>query len=168
MANKPSLSELCVYFIKLGLFVFGGPLPLANAMERDLVKTKRWFSEETFREGLALAQLAPGPMATQLAIYFGWSHSGIVGATCVGISLVLPPFFIVVLISILYVQFGALYWIQSLFYGFGSAVVAVIAVNGLKLVQRTAGKDKLLFMISIISAVIVALTQKEPFLLLLL
>jgi hypothetical protein len=67
-----SLGQLLAYFLRLGTLGFGGPIALAGAMQRDLVDQRRWITLQEYKEGLALAQLAPGPLAAQLAIYLGW------------------------------------------------------------------------------------------------
>ncbi|MCZ7171610.1 chromate transporter, partial [Salmonella enterica] len=71
--------------LRLGTLGFGGPVALAGYMHRDLVESRNWFTEADYKEGLALAQLAPGPLAAQLAIYLGFVHYRIAGATLVGI-----------------------------------------------------------------------------------
>src|SRR5882762_11980585 len=93
--QKPvySLIDITKYFLKLGTFGFGGPVALVNYMHRDLVETKGWLTEEEYKEGLALAQLAPGPLAAQLGIYIGFVHYRFVGATLAGIAFILPSFF---------------------------------------------------------------------------
>ncbi|MGK9625990.1 chromate transporter, partial [Salmonella enterica subsp. enterica] len=70
--------------LRLGTLGFGGPVALAGYMHRDLVESRNWFTEADYKEGLALAQLAPGPLAAQLAIYLGFVHYRIAGATLVG------------------------------------------------------------------------------------
>ncbi len=104
MVNTPkySLAELTQYFLKLGTTGFGGPVALVEYMRRDLVEERQWISEEEYKEGLALAELAPGPLATQLAIFLGFVHYGIFGATVVGLIFVLPSFVMVVLLGMLY------------------------------------------------------------------
>jgi len=67
-----SLPRLVLYFLKLGTVGFGGPIALAGYMQRDLVDDRKWFTEQEYLEGLALAQLAPGPLAAQLAMYLGF------------------------------------------------------------------------------------------------
>src|SRR6185436_1827661 len=69
-----SLAEIVGYFLKLGTVGFGGPVALVGFMHRDLVEDRKWISESEYREGMALAQLAPGPLAAQLAIYLGFVH----------------------------------------------------------------------------------------------
>src|SRR5437762_6471476 len=98
--------SLVLYFLRLGALGFGGPIALAGAMQRDLVDDRRWFTIDEYKRGLALAQLAPGPLAAQLAIYLGWARAGILGATLVGLAFVLPSFVMVLAIAALYVHFA--------------------------------------------------------------
>ena len=88
-----------LYFLRLGTFGFGGPIALVGYMQRDLVEDRRWVSKQDYSEGLALAQLAPGPLAAQLAIYLGWLRGGSLGATLVAIAFVLPSFLMVLALS---------------------------------------------------------------------
>ena len=67
-----TITNLVYYFLKLGTIGFGGPVALVGYMHTDLVEKRKWISEEDYKEGLALAQLAPGPLAAQLAIYIGY------------------------------------------------------------------------------------------------
>src|SRR6478609_5117257 len=103
-----SLRQLVLYFLKLGYAGFGGPVALVGYMHRDLVEKNKWISEEEYKEGLALAQLAPGPLAAQLGIYLGFVHYGVIGATLAGIAFVLPSFLMVVAIGEAYVRYGGL------------------------------------------------------------
>src|SRR5919202_5967282 len=91
-----TLRQLVQYFFKLGYAGFGGPVALVGYMHRDLVEERGWISEEEYKDGLALAQLAPGPLAAQLGIYLGYVHYRILGATLCGLAFVLPSFFMVV------------------------------------------------------------------------
>src|SRR5258708_24306855 len=85
-----SLGQLTLYFLKLGSIGFGGPVALVGYMYRDLVEKRHWITDEDYKEGLTLAQLMPGPFAAQLAMYLGYVHYRIVGATVIGIEVVLP------------------------------------------------------------------------------
>src|SRR5881394_462140 len=105
-----TLREFLLYFLRLGALGFGGPIALAGYMQRDLVERRRWISRQDYVEGLALAQLAPGPLAAQLAIYLGWVRGGVTGATLVGVAFVLPSFVMVLAISALYLRYGGLAW----------------------------------------------------------
>jgi chromate transporter len=130
-------------------------------MQQDLVDQRGWISREDYVEGLALAQLAPGPLAAQLAIYLGYVRAGILGATLVGIAFVLPSFLMVLALSAAYVRYGGLSWMQGMFYGIGAAVIGIIARSAFKLTMLTLGKDKLLWCIFLVLAASTAWTSKE-------
>src|SRR2546426_5259837 len=101
-----TLRPLLRYFLWLGTVGFGGPVLLVERMRRDLEETRHWFTPEEYKEGLALAQLAPGPLAAQLAIYLGWVRAGVVGATLAGAAFVGPSFVMVLALSAAYLRFG--------------------------------------------------------------
>jgi chromate transporter len=150
-----------LYFLKLGTFGFGGPIALAGHMQRDLVEERHWISKQDYLDGLALAQLAPGPLAAQLAMYLGYVRAGIAGATLVGVAFILPSFAMVIAMAVAYVRFGGLSWMQAVFYGIGAAVVAIIARSAAKLGKTVLGKDKLLWAIFAVLAVSTAVTKRE-------
>lgn len=175
MIKKPkySLKELALYFLKLGTTGFGGPVALVGYMHKDLVENRRWISEEEYKQGLALAQLAPGPLAAQLGIYLGFVHYRFLGATLIGFAFILPSFIMVVLLGIVYKLFGGLSWIQAVFYGVGSAVVGIIALSSYKLTLKSIGglnqdslKSKWLLWLFFIAALVMTyITEKEQILL---
>jgi chromate transporter len=156
-----TLREFLSYFVWLGMSGFGGPIALAGYMQRDLVEDRRWISKQDYVEGMALAQLAPGPLAAQLAIYLGWIRAGILGATLVSAAFVLPSFLMVLALSAVYVRFGGLPWMQGAFYGIGAAVIAIIGRSAYKLVHMTLGRDSLLWGLFVLSAVVTAWTESE-------
>jgi chromate transporter len=155
------LLRFVAYFLRLGATGFGGPIALAGHMQQDLVDQRGWVSRDDYLEGLALAQLAPGPLAAQLAIYLGYIRAGVIGATAVGVAFILPSFLMVLALSWAYVRYGGLPWMQGMFYGIGAAVIGIIARSAFKLTQLTLGKDKLLWAIFAVLAVSTAWTQKE-------
>lgn len=171
--QKYSLRSLVLYFLKLGTIGFGGPVALVGYMHRDLVEDRKWISEEQYREGLALAQLAPGPLAAQLGIYLGFVHYRILGATLVGFAFVLPSFIMVVLLGIVYKLYGGLAWIQAVFYGVGAAVIGIIALSSYKLTLKSIGKFNLesfkskwlLWLFFVLAVIITFLTEQEQVLL---
>jgi len=156
-----TLSEFLGYFLHLGTFGFGGPIALAGYMQRDLVERRRWITRQDYVEGLALAQLAPGPLAAQLAMYLGWVRAGTLGATLVSAAFILPSFLMVLALSALYLRYGGLSWMQGAFYGIGAAVIAIIARSAYKLVRFTLAKDSLLWVLFGVSAVVTAWTESE-------
>ncbi len=155
-----SLWEMVFYGLKLGSIGFGGPIALVGYMHRDLVEQKKWISESDYAEGLALAQLAPGPLAAQLAIYLGYVHYHILGATLVGLAFVLPSFFMVVALGWFYVRYGGISWMQAVFYGVGAAVIAIIANSAYKLTQKMV-KGTVIWLIYLVNVAITVITESE-------
>jgi chromate transporter len=163
-APEPSpctLRGLVWYFLGLGTTGFGGPIALVGAMQRDLVELRQWFDAGEYREGLALAQLAPGPLAAQLAMYLGWARAGARGAALVGVAFVVPSFVMVLGLAVGYLRFGGLPWMQGAFYGIGAAVIALIARSAVKLTRLTLGRDVLLWSVFAAVAFVTAWTESE-------
>jgi chromate transporter len=173
MHAKYSLADITKYFLKLGTWGFGGPVALVGHMQRDLVESKGWLTEEEYKEGLALAQLAPGPLAAQLGIYIGFVHYGLLGATLTGLAFVLPSFTMVVLLGMAYKLYGGLAWMQAVFYGVGAAVIGIIAMSAYKLTIKSLSKLELvavkskwlLWLFYIAGIVLTVITEREEMLL---
>jgi chromate transporter len=157
----PSLPELTRYFLRLGTLGFGGPVALVAAMRRDLVETRAWIPAEEYKTGLALSQLAPGPLAAQLAIYLGYVHHGILGATMTGLAFVLPSFVMVVILGWAYSSFGGLPWMQAVFYAVSASVIGIIAWSAHKLSSKTLAKDRLLWAIALVACAWTVITESE-------
>ncbi|NQX43106.1 chromate transporter [Pedobacter steynii] len=172
---KPDYSrtELSTYFLKLGTWGFGGPVALVGYMHRDLVEHRKWITEEEYKEGLALAQLAPGPLAAQLGIYIGFVHYRLIGATLAGLAFVLPSFIMVVLLGIAYKLYSGLPGMQAVFYGVSAAVIGIIAISAYKLTIKSVSsldfaaiRSKwLLWIFYLVGIVVTVITEKEDILL---
>ena len=162
-ATPPSYSlwQMVQYMTKLGTIGFGGPVALVGYMHQDLVEQRKWISEADYKEGLTLAQLMPGPLAAQLAIYLGYVHFGNLGATLAGTAFVLPSFLMVVALGAAYTAYGGLSWMQAVFYGVGAAVIGIIAISAYKLTTKSIGKDWLLWAIYLIAAGVTVVTESE-------
>lgn len=156
-----TLRQLVAYALGLGTWGFGGPVALVGYMHRDLVERRKWISEAEYKEGLTLAQIMPGPLAAQLAIYLGFVHYGVLGATLVGVAFVLPSFFMVLALGWAYKHYGGLPWMQAAFYGVGASVIGIIAISAFKLTQRTIARDRLLWIVFLASAVVTVATETE-------
>ncbi|RBQ04295.1 chromate transporter [Pedobacter miscanthi] len=171
--RKYNLADLVIYFLKLGTWGFGGPVALVGYMNRDLVENKRWLTDEEYKEGLALAQLAPGPLAAQLGIYIGFVHYRFLGATLVGLAFVLPSFLMVVALGMAYKLYSGLNWMQAVFYGVSAAVIGIIAISSYKLTIKSISgisinairSKRLLWLFYLLGVVFTVITQKEDILL---
>ena len=147
LSEKPvGLWELVRYFLGLGAFGFGGPIALAGNMQRDLIP-RGWITDDEYLQGLAFAQMMPGPLAAQLAMWIGYLRYGMLGASLVGFVFILPTYLMVLIISALYVAYNGLTVVQALFYGIGPVVIAIVALSAVRLARKTVGKDRLMWVI---------------------
>jgi chromate transporter len=156
-----SLWRLCGYFLRLGATGFGGPIALAGFMQRDLVDDRQWITRDEYLDGLALAQLAPGPLAAQLAIYLGYVRHGSLGGALVALAFILPSFVMVWLLSYAYVRYGGLAWMQAVFYGVGAAVIGIIARSTYKLMRLAIKPRVMLWIIFVVAAATTAWYERE-------
>jgi chromate transporter len=160
-SRERTLSALAAYFLKLGGAGFGGPIALVGYMHRDLVADRGWFSEDEYRQAMAVGQTMPGPLAAQVAMWLGYLERGALGATVVAVPFVLPPFLIVTAVAVLYAQYQGLPIVQDLFFGVGPAVMAIVAIASVKLSRATNGRDALLWVISVVLCLSTVLAGAE-------
>jgi chromate transporter len=161
LMTRPTTAQLVKYFLYLGSLGFGGPVALVGYMQRDLVERRQWFTKDEYVKSLALSQLAPGPLAAQVAICLGYVHSRVWGATLIALAFILPSFVMTLGISWLYVRLGGMPWMQAAFYGVGATVIAIISLAAWKLAKLTVAKDRLQWGIFAVMAVVTAWTESE-------
>ena len=137
MTSTP-LRTIAAYFTRLGFTAFGGPLAHIAMMEEQTVRKRGWLSGRQFADALALCQLLPGPVSTQLAIHIGYLRGGFPGAIAAGTGFILPAFFMMLGLSFLYWRYGSLPAVSALFYGLNPAVIALIAAAALRLGRASA------------------------------
>ena len=120
------IRALVRYYLRLGLVGFGGPVALVGQMERELVGERKWLTKEEMREGIAVCQSLPGPLAIQVGIWISYIRGGFWGAWAGGWAFILPNFVIVTVLGALYVHWGGLSAVKAIFYGVSPAVIALI------------------------------------------
>src|SRR5499426_4015573 len=125
-SGRIPIRDLVKYFLRLGVLGFGGPVALVGQMERELVGDKKWLTKEEMREGIAVCQSLPGPLAIQVGIWISYIRGGFWGAWAGGWAFILPNFVIVAALGALYVYFGGLSPVKAIFYGVSPAVIALI------------------------------------------
>src|ERR1700731_3920663 len=113
--KRPPFREALRFWFKLGWISFGGTAAHIAIMHNDLVEKKRWISNASFLHALSHCMILPGPKAQQLAIYIGWKLHGKRGGIVAGTLFVLPSMFVLLALSMIYVQFGNLPWIAAMF-----------------------------------------------------
>src|SRR2546426_3497838 len=133
--QRVPIRELVKYYLRLGLLGFGGPVALVGQMERELVGEKKWLTKEEMREGIAVCQSLPGPLAIQVGIWISYIRGGFWGAWAGGWAFILPNFVIVAVLGALYVHFRGLSAGKAVFYGVSPAVVALLLVSCYRLTE---------------------------------
>jgi chromate transporter len=161
LAEQRTLAGLVRYFLKLGSSGFGGPIALVGYMQRDLVEQRGWFTETEYRQGLALAQTMPGPLAAQLAMWFGYLEAGVLGAAAVAVPFVTPACLLVTSVAVIYTEYEGLAIVHEIFLGVGPAVLAIIAIAAYKLARTTNKTDPLLWAIAAGVCVVTAISGAE-------
>ncbi len=126
--SRPTVSrrDLVFYYLRLGAIGFGGPVALCGQMERELVQERKWLSRDEMRDGIAVCQSLPGPLAIQVGIFVSYLRGGFWGAWAGGWAFILPNFIIVCALGALYVHFSGLPILTAIFYGVSPAVIALI------------------------------------------
>jgi chromate transporter len=156
-----TLPGLVRYFGKLGSSGFGGPIALVGYMHRDLVEERGWYTEDEYRQALAVGQTFPGPLAAQTGMWLGYLEAGWRGAVAVIVPFVLPPFLIVTAVAIIYAKYQGLSVVHSIFSGVGPAVLAIIAIAAVKLARKTNKSDLVAWAIAVILCAATAISGAE-------
>jgi chromate transporter len=151
--QQPSLAEIALVFLKLGMTAFGGPVAHVAMMEDEFVRKRHWTTEAEFLDRLAAASLIPGPSSTEVAIFIGQAKRGWPGLIVGGCCFIIPAAVLVTLIAALYLRFGSLPQVEGILYGIKPAVIAII-LQALSNLARTATKTKLLAGIGVFAVVL--------------
>jgi chromate transporter len=146
-----TLFELAKYFLILGATAFGGPLAIIERIRYDLVLKKNWIQMEEFKNIFGYSQIAPGPLAFQVSIYFGYYRKGFWGAVVSGFGIIFPSFILVIIFSVFYKEFRDISYIQYAMYGLSPVIIAIIAKSGLNLSKTIFQKDVYLYIIFFLS-----------------
>jgi chromate transporter len=157
---QPGMREVVLYFLRLGLLGFGGPVALVGQMERDLVDGRRWLTKEQMREAIAVCQSLPGPLAIQVGVYIAYLKRGFWGAWAGGWAFILPNFVIVAALGALYVRLGDLKPVTAVFYGVSPAVIALILHSCWRL-AKLGMEDRLQWAIAVVCFVVTVVLRAE-------
>ncbi|MEX0589262.1 MAG: chromate efflux transporter [Cyanobium sp.] len=131
-----SLAAASRFWLQLGLVSFGGPAGQIALLHRELVERRRWLSERRYLHALNYCMLLPGPEATQLATYLGWLMHGVPGGLIAGGLFLAPSVLVLTVLSAIYVQWGQLPLLVSVFAVLKPAVLAIVVVAAWRLGRR--------------------------------
>ena len=140
MKSNISLKEAILYWLKLGFISFGGPAGQISMMYDEVVEKKKWISEKSFLHALNFTMILPGPEAQQLATYIGWLIHGRIGGFIAGTLFILPSFFILSVLTYIYINYSNNIWGEGLLYGVKAAVIAIIFSATIKIAKKVLKK----------------------------
>jgi chromate transporter len=160
MSDRARLREVAQVFLKLGTIAFGGPAAHIGMMRDEVVRRRRWLSDQEFLDLLGAANLIPGPNSTEMTIFLGAHRAGWRGLIIGGVSFIVPAMLIVMILGGLYVRFGALPQMEWLLYGVKPVMVAIIAQAVWELGKR-AVKGPLTLSVGVIALLLYALGAAE-------
>ena len=160
VVRRVPLRDLTLYYLRLGAIGFGGPVALVGQMEKELVQERQWLTKEEFREGVAVCQSLPGPLAIQVGIFISYIRGGFWGAWAGGWAFILPNFLFVAALGALYVHFGGLPPIKAIFYGVSPAVIALILYSCYRL-AKLGMEDRLQWVIAAGCFIVTVAVQAE-------
>ena len=124
--TNSALREVAGLFLKLGVIAFGGPAAHIAMMRDEVVRRRRWLSDQEFLDMLGATNLIPGPNSTEMAIHLGYARAGARGLLAAGIAFIVPAMLIVLVFAWMYVRFGARPTAQWLLYGVKPVIIAII------------------------------------------
>lgn len=157
-----TLKDYLRFFLRLGAVGWGGPIAVVGYMQRDLVEKRRWISEQDFLNGVALAQILPGPLAAQVSMWVGYLKRGAFGALAVAAAFIAPSFLFVFAVAALYVHYSGLPLLISMFEGIMPVVMGIMTITCYKLLKFTDGRDRRAWTISAVVFVVSLVTDGEP------
>ncbi len=147
------MSELALFFLRLGTTAFGGPAAHIAMMEDEVVRRRQWVTREKFLDLLGAANLIPGPSSTEMAIFIGYLCKGCAGLLLGGVCFIAPAMVIVIVLAWAYMRFGNLPQVTWLLYGIKPVVIAII-LQALWKLGRTAVKNRFLGALAIIGLIL--------------
>ncbi len=127
--------NLFLIFLRIGAFTFGGGYAMIPLIEEEVVKKNRWLEKGEFLDSLAICQSTPGALAVNSAIFIGYKIRGIPGALVAGLGVIIPSFFIILLIAASFSTIQSYSFIDPIFKGIRTSVVALILTAGIRLLS---------------------------------
>ena len=131
--HEPSWREVFLYFLMLGFVNVGGPVAQITMMYNHMVERKHWLSNDRFVKIMSFCHLLPGPEALQLAIYVGYLKGRLLGGIVAGLTFIIPGAVAMIILSWLYIRYGALPQLNNVLYVLKPAVLGIICAGILKL-----------------------------------
>lgn len=155
MKNNKTL-QLFLTFLKIGAFTFGGGYAMIPLIQREIVDRKAWLAKDDLLDIVAIAETTPGPIAINTATFVGYRVAGIWGAIVSTLGVVLPSFWIIVLIAMLFRNFKDAEVVRYAFWGIRIGVLALI-VNAMISMYKQCPKQIVSYAVALFALIAVAI-----------
>lgn len=152
--------EIFFRFLKLGFIAFGGPAAHFALYEQEFVHKRKWLTHAKFLDLLGFTHLIPGPNSTELAISIGYLRGGYLGLLFAGVGFILPAMGIVLGLAFLYVRYGTLFWMETIFSSIMPVILSIITLALIRF-SKTLLKDRLSVGLAIVAAMASLLGMTE-------
>ena len=164
--DRPAIPIAQVFwlFLRLGATAFGGPAAHIALFHHEVVRRRKWLTDDEFGELLALTNLIPGPNSTEMAIHIGRRMAGWWGFLLAGICFILPAAVMVWILATLYVHYGHTPDARAVMSGVTPVMLAVIAHASISIGHSTL-RGPLPWVLAVLSAVVAVAGVNELLLL---
>lgn len=143
MSQKSELKEIAKLFFKLGSIAFGGPAVHIAMMEDEVVKKRKWMTQEHFLDLVGATNLIPGPNSTEMTMHCGHERAGWKGLFVAGFCFIFPAVVITSIFAWLYQQYGQLPKVEPFIYGIKPAVISIIIMAAFRLGKKSVKNTEL-------------------------
>lgn len=150
--------ELFLSFANIGAFTFGGGYAMIPLLQREVVENKKWIDERQMLDITAISQSTPGPLAINTATFVGYKIEGVIGAILATLGVVLPSFFIIIVVSVLFNIFRDNVIVNNVFMGIKAGVIILIIEAAIKLAKQIK-KNVFNFVLLLLSFLITVFTS---------
>lgn len=136
MSQKNELKEIAKLFFKLGSIAFGGPAAHIAMMEQEVVKKRKWMTQQHFLDLVGATNLIPGPNSTEMTMHCGYERAGWKGLFVAGTCFIFPAVAITAFFAWLYQEYGQLPKVEPFIYGIKPAVISIVVMAAFRLGKK--------------------------------
>lgn len=155
------LLTMFISFFKIGAFTFGGGYAMIPIIEAEVVTKRGWLEKEEFLDILAISQSFPGALAVNSSIFIGYKIGGILGGVLAMLGVVLPSFFIILLVAMFFQQFRNNPIVELIFKGISAAVPMLVLVAVISL-SKSVNKNYINLVIVVFTVIAISFLKIHP------
>lgn len=156
------LFEIFAVFFKIGLFTIGGGYAMLPIIQKEVVETKGWMSDEEFLDAVSLTNSLPGPLAINAATFVGYRVCNVKGALSAVLGAASPSVIIILIVAMVFNNITEYPVVQYVFDGIRPAVVALILYAVIKLAKSAKITEYFNWLIALAAVIAIAVFGLHP------